>query len=77
MTSILIFFVAALAIAAVVAFIRGLMAFLGEGELLKNGTPESDLRRGIQQNRMMAQRVLFQGLAVFVLALLGAVAAQK
>ncbi len=74
---IFIFFIliVGLVIATATALARGLFAFYADGEALKNPNENFDLRRGVQQNRMMAQRVMFQGLAIFVIALLGAVAA--
>ncbi len=76
-TMIFIFFIliVGFVIATATALARGLFAFYADGEALKNSNENVDLRRGVQQNRMMAQRVMFQGLAIFVIALLGAVAA--
>lgn len=65
-----------LALAAATALIRGLVAFHDDGVRLKNAGPEPDLLRGKQQNRMMFQRVLFQGLAIIMVVLLGSLAAQ-
>lgn len=69
--------IAGFAIAAATALVRGLLAFHKDGEVLRLGSAEADMHRGEQQNRMMAQRVLFQGLAILAIALLGAFAAQK
>jgi len=57
--------------------VRGLMAFYKDGEALKDGSDAAVLMRGVQQNRMMSQRVLFQGLAILAIALLGALATQN
>lgn len=73
----LIFAIVACFIAAGAALVRGLFAFYKDGELLKDGSAEADLVKGVQQNRMMAQRVFFQGLAVFAIALLGAFATSR
>lgn len=62
-------------LAAATALFRGLFAFYKDGELLGGNSAAADLQRGTQQNRMMAQRVLFQGLAVLAIAVLGAMAA--
>ncbi len=67
----------AFALATGTALVRGLFAFYKDGEELKQGTDGAELRRGLQQNRMMTQRVLFQGIAILVIALLGAFAAQS
>jgi hypothetical protein len=58
-------------IAAVVALVRGLAAFLRDAELIRGGSDPHFLQRGQQQNRMMMQRVLFQGMAIAMVALLG------
>jgi hypothetical protein len=63
-----------LAIATATALVRGLLAFHKDGELLKEGLGDLDLVRGMQQNRMMAQRVFFQGLAIVTIAVLGTLA---
>lgn len=67
----LIVLIVLFAIGAFVALIRGLLAFSSDGNLLKGGG-DAYLERGEQQNRLMTQRVFFQALAVFVIALLGA-----
>jgi hypothetical protein len=77
MTWLLILLIAGFALAAATALVRGLFAFYKDGEVLKQGDADFDLRRGMQQNRMMSQRVLFQGLAVAAVALLGVFAAKS
>ncbi len=67
--------VAVFAVAAATALVRGLMAFHSDAEALRSGSNDADLQRGKQQNRMMSQRVLFQGLAILAIALLGGLAA--
>lgn len=69
--------IAGFAVATATALVRGLMAFYKDGEALKDGSDAAVLMRGVQQNRMMSQRVLFQGLAILAIALLGAVATQN
>ncbi len=76
MTMFLMVLLLGFALAAAVALVRGLLAFYQDGEALKGNTPERDLQRGAQQNRMMAQRVLFQALAIAAVVLLGTLAAQ-
>ncbi len=72
-----IFLIACFAIATATALVRGLFAFYRDSEALSSGAAEADLRRGMQQNRMMTQRVLFQGLAILAIALVGALAAKN
>lgn len=64
------------AIAAAIALVRGLMAFLRDGQALKEGDASVVGRSGAQQNRMMILRVFFQGLAIAAIAVLGVVLAQ-
>lgn len=66
-----------LALAAATALIRGLVAFHQDGVRLNDANAEQDLFRGEQQNRMMSQRVLFQGLAIVMVVILGSLAAQS
>jgi hypothetical protein len=55
--------------------IRGLRAFLHDGEELhRTGQVE---QFGMKQNRMMTQRVMFQGAAILLIALIGALAAKN
>ena len=52
----------------------GLKAFFDDGEQIRqkgSGTLEAF---GVRQNRMMTQRVLFQGIAILLVALIGALA---
>ncbi len=59
------------AVAVVAALIRGLGAFYLNAERMKAGDLDAALRQGQQQNRMMAQRVLFQGIAIMLVVILG------
>ncbi|MEY2926228.1 MAG: hypothetical protein RL367_705 [Pseudomonadota bacterium] len=70
----LILMIAGSAVAAASALVRGLMAFYHDAERLKSGENDGELF-GVTQNRMMMQRVLFQGIAVMLIALLGLMAA--
>jgi len=75
MTALLILALAAIAIAVVVAFVRGLGAFYRDAERIRAGDRDAGAKLGQMQNRMMAQRVFFQGLAIIVVVLLGSIAA--
>ena len=77
MTFLLVFLIGGFAIAAATALVRGLMAFFRDGENLRRPGRGANERFGEQQNRMMAQRVLFQGIAVLLVALVGLLAAAK
>ena len=61
-------------VAAAVALVRGLTAFFRDGEKIRSGSAADDARFGLTQNRMMIQRVLFQGLAILLVALVGLMA---
>lgn len=77
MTFLLIVLIVGFAIAAATALIRGLMAFFRDAELIRQNKNLPREAFGLQQNRMMAQRVLFQGIAVLLVAVLGALASQR
>lgn len=66
----LILLIIVFAVGAAVALVRGLLAFSHEGDFIKGGG-DPFLRRSEQQNRMMTQRVMFQGIAVACVVLLG------
>ena len=76
MTIVLILLVAFFAIAAAIALVRGLMAFHEDAERIRHGADPLRLDYGVKQNRMMMQRVLFQGIAIFLVAALGLLAAK-
>ncbi len=76
MTFLLVLLIGGFAIAAATALVRGLMAFFRDAEHIRlNGDAKLEAH-GVQQNRMMAQRVLFQGIAILLVALVGALAGQ-
>ena len=77
MTVLLIMLIVGFAIAAVIALIRGLRAFFRDSELIRQNETVPREAFGVQQNRMMTQRVLFQGIAILMVALLGALASQN
>lgn len=74
MNILFVLLIAGFAIAAATALVRGLMAFYKDAERLRSGDMSGELF-GAKQNRMMMQRVLFQGVAVMLIALLGLMAA--
>ena len=77
MTFLLIFLIGSFVIAAATALIRGLRAFFRDAELIRLNENVPREAFGLQQNRMMTQRVLFQGVAILLVALLGAIASQR
>lgn len=77
MTVFLIMLIVGFAIAAAIALIRGLTAFLRDSELIRQNEYVPREAFGVQQNRMMTQRVLFQGIAILMVALLGALAGRS
>lgn len=64
--------VAGCVIAAATALVRGLLALHADGAALRNGDEQAIARFGRQQNRMMSQRVIFQALAILMVALISA-----
>ena len=76
MTVLLVLLIGGFALAAATALIRGLIAFGRDAEHLRSNVDTQREAFGLQQNRMMTQRVLFQGIAVLMVALLGALASQ-
>lgn len=65
----LILLLVAAMIATVVALVRGIIAFLKVTEAdLKSGTGPS--ASAMKSNKMMQQRILFQGAAIAIVALL-------
>lgn len=76
MTTLFIVLIIGCALTVGTALVRGLAAFYKDAERIKAGDPEAIMKLGQQQNRMMTQRVLFQGIAVVLVALLGALASR-
>jgi hypothetical protein len=76
MNILLVVLIGGFAIAAAIALVKGLMAFFRDAEHIRLNGEASIEAFGIKQNRMMSQRVLFQGIAVLLVALLGALASQ-
>ena len=77
MKFLLIVLIGGFAIAAATALIRGLKAFLRDAELIRQNEDVPREAFGVQQNRMMTQRVLFQGIAILLVALFGALASRR
>jgi Hypoxia induced protein conserved region len=77
MTVFLILLIGGFAIAAAIALIRGLRAFMHDVEFMhRTGTLQTEAF-GVKQNRMMSQRVLFQGIAILLIVLVGALASSN
>jgi hypothetical protein len=76
MTILIALLVGGFAIAAATALVRGLKAFFDDGEQIRQQGSGVQEAFGVKQNRMMTQRVLFQGIAVLLVALIGALASK-
>ena len=76
MISFFILLIIGCGLAVAVALVRGLGAFYKDAERIKAGDPDAILLHGKQQNRMMSQRVLFQGIAIALVVMLGALASR-
>jgi hypothetical protein len=77
MTFLLVVLIGGFVLAAATALVRGLMAFFRDGENLHRTGETTGKAFGVQQNRMMTQRVLFQGIAILLIMLVGALAAAR
>lgn len=77
MTFFVILLIGGFAIAVVVALVRGLVAFFRDAEHIRRTGHASQEAYGVKQNRMMAQRVLFQCIAILLIVLLGSLAARN
>ncbi len=64
----LVLLLVAAMIATVVALVRGIIAFLKVTEADLKGTGPS--HAALKSNRMMQQRILYQGIAIAIVALL-------
>ena len=77
MNFVIVLLIGGFAIAAGVALVRGLMDFFRDAEQIRlNGSAPVEAY-GVKQNRMMAQRVLFQGIAILLVARFGALFSQN
>ena len=72
MTFLLALLIGGFAIAAAVALVRGLLAFFRDAEQVRLNGQAAIGPFGVKQNRMMSQRVLFQGIAVLLVVLVSA-----
>jgi len=77
MTFFLVLLVGGFALAAATALVRGLMAFVQDAEHIRQTGDFRVDAYGEKQNRMMSQRVLYQGIAIALIVLVGALASQK
>ena len=77
MTFFLVLLIGGFSIAVVVALVRGLAAFFRDAEHIRRTGHASQEAYGVKQNRMMAQRVLFQAIAVLLIVLVGSLAARN
>lgn len=68
MNTFLVILLIAAMVATVVALVRGVVSFLQESHAEVRG--EGPNAASLKSNRMMQQRIFFQGLAVVVVALL-------
>jgi hypothetical protein len=75
MTFFLVLLIGGFAMAVVVALVRGLVAFFKDAEHIRQTGNAPGEAFGVKQNRMMAQRVLFQGMAILLIVLVGMLAA--
>lgn len=75
MTFFLVLLIGGFAMAVVVALVRGLVAFFKDAEHIRQTGTAPGEAFGVKQNRMMAQRVLFQGIAILLIVLVGMLAA--
>ena len=74
MTFLLVLVIGISILAVGTALVRGLMAFVRDAEHIRANPDVSRELYGLKQNRMMTQRVLFQGIAIFLVVILGALA---
>lgn len=77
MTFFLVLLIGGFLIAVVVALVRGLAAFFRDAEHIRQTGYASQEAFGVKQNRMMAQRVLFQAIAILLIVLVGSLAARN
>lgn len=71
MNTLLIIALVILCILVVVSLVRGIVAFLKTTKIdLENGTSENLVEMQTLQNKMMFNRIKYQGLAVLVVAII-------
>ena len=76
MTFLLASLIGGFAVAAAVALVRGLLAFFRDAEQVRLSGHAPAQPFGVKQNRMMTQRVLFQGIAILLVVVVGSLAAR-
>ena len=76
MKTLIIVLIVMCAVLVVSALVRGLGAFYEDAERLKAGDTQAATLQSHKQNRMMGQRVLFQGIAIILIVILGSLASQ-
>jgi len=77
MNTMLVVMIGGFSVAAAVALVRGLMAFFRDAEHIRLRKDPDAAAFGVQQNRMMSQRVMFQGIAILLIVLIGALTSHK
>ncbi len=77
MTSLLVLLIGGCLIAVIVALVRGMIAFFRDAEHIRRTGQKSQEAFGVKQNRMMAQRVVFQATAIGLVVLVGAIASRN
>lgn len=71
MKTFLIIALVILCVLVVVSLVRGIIAFLQTTKIdLENGTSENLIEMQVLQNKMMFNRIKYQGLAVLVVAII-------
>lgn len=71
MNTFLVIALVILCILVVVSLVRGIIAFLNTTKInIENGTSENLLEMQTMQNKMMFNRIKYQGLAVLVVAII-------
>ena len=75
MTTFLIIALVIVMVLVVVSLVRGVVAFLQTTKLdLESGETEQVTEMQLKQNRMMMNRIMFQGLAILIVVLILAAA---
>ncbi|WP_423140784.1 HIG1 domain-containing protein [Parablastomonas sp. CN1-191] len=74
MTFVAILLIGGFAVATAAALVRGLIAFFKDAEHIRAHGAAPDTAFGAKQNRMMTQRVLFQGIAILLVVIVAALA---
>jgi hypothetical protein len=70
MNTLLVILIILAAIATVVMLVRGIITFLRTTEAELNSTEPGPSQSSLKQNKMMMGRIMFQAIAIFLVALL-------